>query len=122
MAVFTTFDTQRSVAMLAVGLPGYPVNGHPGAGAIVAYPIPGGVLGAPVVVNQDTDGVAGTAETGDRLGSVLAPGGGFNLLAGMPREDVGRLVDAGAVLSLTFRASRWSGLVRRRRTRPSSPG
>ncbi len=109
MTVFTTFDTQRSVAMLAVGLPGYPVNGHPGAGAIVAYPIPGGVLGAPVVVNQDTAGVAGTAETGDRLGSVLAPGGGSNLLAGMPREDVGPLVDAGAVLHLTFRDSRWSG-------------
>ena len=111
LTVFTSFDIQRSVAMLAVGLPGYPVNGHPGAGAIVVYPIPGGVLGAPVVVNQDTAGVGGTAETGDRLGSVLAPGGGFNLLAGMPREDVGLLVDAGAVLSLTFQDSRWTGRV-----------
>ena len=109
VTVFTSFDIQRDVAMLAVGLPGYPVSGHPGAGAIVAYPVPGGVLGAPVVVSQDTAGVAGTAETGDRLGSVLAPGGGFDLLAGMPREDVGGLVDAGAVLSLTVHDSRWTG-------------
>ncbi len=109
LTVFTPYSFQQGPTMLAVGLPGYPVNGHPGAGTIVAYPIPDGVLGAPVVVNQDTPGVAGIAETGDRLGSVLAPGGGFNLLAGMPREDVGSLVDAGAVLSLTFRDSRWTG-------------
>jgi hypothetical protein len=110
LSVFTPFDLREPVTLLAVGLPGYPVNGHRGAGAIAAYPIPGGVLGAPVVVHQDTPGVAGTAETGDRLGSLLATGGTFNLLAGMPREDVGGLVDAGAVLALTFRDSRWTGV------------
>ncbi|MFA1547599.1 hypothetical protein [Actinomadura chokoriensis] len=54
-------------------------------------------------VTQDSAGVAGTAETGDRFGTVLEVGGpwrdglGEPLVVGVPHEDVGAATDAGGV-------------------------
>lgn len=109
LTVFQSYKIEGSFSVLAVGMPGYRVNGHANAGAVVGYPMPAGVVGAPVAVTQDTPGVPGSAETGDRLGAVLATGSDEGLLAGMPLEDVGDRVDAGIVLSLGLRDGRWSG-------------
>jgi hypothetical protein len=98
-----------TLSVLYVGMPGYPVNGRPAAGAIIGYPIPGGVLGQPVAVTQDSPGVAGVAEAGDRFGSVLSGGTSHDVIVGIPLEDVGGLVDAGTVASLALRDSRWTG-------------
>ncbi len=120
VTIFTTYD-DRPATYLAAGMPGYPVNGHPRAGMIAAYPLPGGVLGAPVTVSQDSPGVGGTAEADDRFGSVLAPGNGYNLLVGVPLEDVGSRADAGIVMVLGFRAGRWAGVAWTEDT-PGIPG
>ncbi len=121
LAVFQNFVSTGPVAMLAVGMPGYRVNGHNDAGAIVGFPIPGGVVGDAVPVTEDTPGVAGVAETGDRFGSVLAPGSGYYLLVGVPLEDIGGLVDAGSVVSLSYRDGAWRGGVWTERS-PGIPG
>ncbi len=51
--------------------------------------------------SQDTAGVPGTAEAGDRFGSSL-DARGLTAVVGVPRENVGRLVDAGSVQVLRF--------------------
>jgi hypothetical protein len=63
------------------------------------------------VLTQDSPGVPGKAERGDRFGSVLSsracwPTCGDLLLVGVPDEDVGTLVNAGAVHSVFLR---WGG-------------
>lgn len=103
LALFTRYRIEGPVPMLGAGMPGYRVNGRATAGAVVAYPILGGVLGAPVVLTQDTPGVAGVAEAGDRFRSVLSRGTPFELLVGIPLEDVGGLVDGGTVATLDLR-------------------
>lgn len=53
-----------------------------------------------VSITQNTSGVAGTPEAGDRFGAAVAAGFDYALV-GVPGEDLGRLRDAGAVQ--TFR-------------------
>jgi hypothetical protein len=88
---------------IAMGMPGFPTRGRAGAGAVLVDIVgtdpdrPG-----PLLLSQDTDGVPGTAEKGDRFGAAvhLVPGstpGTTTLLVGSPGEDVGSAVDAGAV-------------------------
>lgn len=55
--------------------------------------------------SQDTAGVPGRAEAGDRFGSSL-DARGSTAVVGVPREDVGRLVDAGSVQVLRLRPGR----------------
>ena len=89
---------------LAVGVPFEMVSGEPFAGAINA--IYGGSTGLSVggnqFFNQDSDGIDGAAEDGDRFGLALAVGdfdgdGFFDLAVGVPSEDVGTVLSAGAV-------------------------
>lgn len=52
--------------------------------------------------SQDSRGIEGQAEAGDYFGAALAAGdfngdGRFDLAVGVPGEDIGRIVDAGAV-------------------------
>jgi hypothetical protein len=51
------------------------------------------------VLSQDTVGVPGEPEPGERFGSALAIGVGRSLMVGVPYEDHGGIVDAGSVMS-----------------------
>jgi hypothetical protein len=91
---------------LVVGVPGADVSGRSDAGAILVFQgTAGGVVGNnPAMITQFTGGVGGTAEPGDRFGSTLAEGhfqpGPMSVAVGVPGEDVGGAVDAGAVNTL----------------------
>jgi FG-GAP repeat len=90
---------------LAVGSPGEDVGTRADAGAVVLLPgdldhLPGSLPAK--VLTQDSAGVPGTAEKGDRFGQTLAaiwspapiP---YQLAVGAPGEDVGDAADAGTV-------------------------
>ncbi len=116
--------TEAGVArpVLIVGMTGERApNGRRGGG-IAAIPVPGGVPGEAVVATEDTPGVAGVAEEGDRFGQVLAPDGGPTIIVGTPGEDLGTVRDAGAVSVLYLDPSmRWSGSTFAQST-PGVPG
>jgi hypothetical protein len=93
---------------LVIGVPQDRVGllGSPGsrAGAVnVIYGSAGGLTATgDQLWHQDVPGIEGAAETGDKFGAALSwgdfNGDGFDDLAiGVPREDVGSVVDAGAV-------------------------
>ena len=91
-----------SAAELVIAAPGAEVAGADAAGVI--YIVSGLVPATPVVVGTfSQDGaVPGAVELGDAFGEVLAPGdfdgNGFaDLAVGLPFEDVGAMLDAGAV-------------------------
>jgi hypothetical protein len=103
---------------IAIGAPGEDVGHIRDAGMInFLYALFSGSRPRPSirVLTQDSPGVPGKAERGDRFGSVLAVpyravGQPERLLVGVPDEDLGTLVDAGAVWSLSFstRDPTWS--------------
>jgi hypothetical protein len=90
----------ESLTTLAIGEPGRDIGSAVDAGRVIRLDD----LDSPdepnyAVVQQGGNG-AGSPESGDRFGEVLklAPtGAGTILFIGVPREDVGNLVDAGAV-------------------------
>ncbi|MGW1954741.1 FG-GAP-like repeat-containing protein [Streptomyces sp. NPDC001920] len=68
----------------------------------------------PVVINQDTTGVPGTAEHADGMGSGLSVGdtngdGYLDVATGLPGEDLDGVTDAGAVLVLRGSANGLTG-------------
>ena len=90
---------------LAVGAPGEDVGAVANAGAVsVLYGSSGGLASDGQVLTQDTAGVPGVSEIGDRFGAALVAGD-FNgdafsdLAVGAPGEDLSD-VDAGAVTIL----------------------
>ena len=90
-------------AGLWIGAPGEDVGSVKDAGMVtLVKATTGGMLGAGGVqnVHQDSAGVPGAAEAGDRFGERLS-GGARTLLVGVPQEDVGKAKDAGIVLALT---------------------
>lgn len=88
---------------LAIGVPGETVGGLAGAGAVnVMYGGAGGVGAANQFWTQDSPGILDFAEAGDGFGSSLTTGDYDNdnfddLVIGVMNEDVGAVVDAGAV-------------------------
>ncbi|MCG3039415.1 VCBS repeat-containing protein [Streptomyces sp. S1A] len=84
---------------IAIADPEATVSGHPEAGTVhIAY---GGGRGAEEI-SQDTEGIPGTAEPGDRYGHALATfdhngDGCADLVVGSPYEDIGDQADAGSV-------------------------
>ncbi|WP_329339302.1 VCBS repeat-containing protein [Streptomyces sp. NBC_00663] len=65
-------------------------------------------------LNQDSPGVPGTAEKGDRFGTDVRLGdvdgdGCLDVLTGVPGEDIGSVADAGAVVVLSGRADGLTG-------------
>jgi hypothetical protein len=91
-------------ADLAVGVPDEDVDAVADAGAVnVIYGSSAGLLGTGHLQwTQDSTGIADSAETGDHFGAAVAVGdvngdGVSDLIVGVPDEDVGAVVDAGAV-------------------------
>jgi hypothetical protein len=89
---------------LAVGIPGEKVGIRGDAGAVhIVYGGAGGLSAqGDHIIHQNTAGVDGAAQAGDRFGSSLAAGaitsdGRADLVVGVPFEKVGTKVDAGAV-------------------------
>jgi hypothetical protein len=95
---------QDGFADLAIGVAWQDVGAVGAAGAVhVLYGTADGLTGAgSQFLTQDSPGVRGSAESGDFFGSALAAGdfdhdGYADLAVGTPDEDVGGVVDAGAV-------------------------
>ena len=61
---------------------------------------------ARTAVTQDSPGIPGAAEAGDRFGAALSinylvgSGGIVDIAVGVPNEDIGSLADAGSVIIL----------------------
>jgi V8-like Glu-specific endopeptidase len=94
-------------ADLALSQPGEAVDGAVATGSVtVLYGSASGLAGSGSQVwHQNTSGIGGENEDGDRLGASLATGDldrdGFkDLLIGVPYEDIGDAVDTGSVLVL----------------------
>ncbi|WP_375424146.1 hypothetical protein [uncultured Friedmanniella sp.] len=91
---------------LAVGAPGEDLRGKADTGAVTLARISlttGEPVGSVRSVDQDTAGVAGTAEPGDAFGSALSSTGAVSaqtFLVGSPGEDVGRARNAGMVQTI----------------------
>ncbi|MGH3381159.1 MAG: hypothetical protein ACRDP6_41145 [Actinoallomurus sp.] len=89
------------VGVLA-GTPGEDIGSATNAGSIVYWHTD--PAATTVGVNQDTVGIPGSVESGDRFGSALydiqegrEDEGNGEALVGIPRENVGKVVDAGMV-------------------------
>ncbi len=101
---------------LAIGAPGQSVSGESAAGAVhVLWGAAAGLSTAgSEMFHQDSPGLADTAEASDRFGSALVSGQ-FNgstfadLAIGVPLEDVGSAMDAGAVQVVYGNAGGFSG-------------
>jgi hypothetical protein len=87
---------------LYVGAPGDVVSGKKAAGSVTAL----SRFSPQRLITQNTSGVPGTAETGDRFGSSIAGNkyapsrNNFQLAVGSPGEDLGSAKDAGTVTVL----------------------
>ncbi len=85
---------------LAIGVPGRDINEIEDAGRVIRLNWTGSDTDPEVVTIDQNFDEDENAEFGDRFGEVLellATGNGDYLLVGIPREDVGATVDAGAV-------------------------
>ncbi|MFJ4967166.1 trypsin-like serine protease [Streptomyces sp. NPDC088729] len=85
--------TIAGVPYLAIGLPGEDGSGFTNAGAVVYLH---GTGQTNVLINQDSEGVAGAMESNDDFGASLA-GSPQHLAIGAPGEAIGGMADAGAV-------------------------
>jgi hypothetical protein len=86
---------------IAAGAPGEAIGTLANAGSVTAMTNPSALAVTGYAITQDSDGVAGAAEAGDRFGASLSwvrPATGVPTLAvGVPGEDVGTVTDAGMV-------------------------
>jgi hypothetical protein len=105
-----------SVADLAIGAPSEGVGSAAQAGAVnVVYGAAGGLTATGNQQWRQDSGIGGMAELGDRFGFALTSGDFNNdtladLAIGAPVEDVGTVVDAGAVNVLYGSAGRLTTL------------
>lgn len=80
---------------VVIGLPNAVVGSAAGAGEVIRlHAGPTSATFTAEIWTQDSPGVSGTAEPGDHFGAAVVPDG---YAVGIPGEDVGSIVDAGAV-------------------------
>jgi hypothetical protein len=110
----------RSVSDVWVGVPGKDVGAAVDAGAVEQFRVTSsGTASYLGMLTQNSPGVAGTAETGDRFGEVLSDG--FTRLAvGVPHEDIGTAKDAGMVDVIALNGA--TGSVGITQNSPGMPG
>jgi hypothetical protein len=84
------------VDLLVVGIPHESVGNRGGAGAILTVPGPPQNRAGSLLITQNTAGVPGIAEAGDRFGTAVS-GDDEGFVVGVPGEDIGRARDTGMV-------------------------
>jgi hypothetical protein len=101
---------------LAVGAPGEDISARPDIGSVALFSGQAGGLSGinPRNLFQRLGGVGGQSETGDQFGWSLAAGlyngdDFYDLAVGVPAEDIGTVVDAGAVNTLHGSAAGLAG-------------
>jgi hypothetical protein len=109
-AALDLFFTAGPVATIGIGVPGEDISGRKDVGSVswakfALSSVPeeqnGPLLGTNFTTDQDSPGVPGGMEAGDRFGSSLSLGefgqetGGKLLMVGAPGEDVGSVANAG---------------------------
>lgn len=108
----TTGDAQQPEPAVVYGVPGEDLGGVTNAGSagLVLFDRDTGTVAAATAISQNSYGISGSAESGDRFGAAVevfqGPGGfgcdtsgvrGYTLVVGVPGEDVGGVPDAGIV-------------------------
>ena len=82
--------------LIAIGAPGENVGTVADAGSVTVLKNDGTKLVNRLTFTQNTAGIAGTVEAGDRFGQALAFRDKRTMVIGVPGEDVGTVVDAGS--------------------------
>jgi FG-GAP repeat len=89
---------------LVIGVPGKDVGALTDAGQAVELPFVAGHPGTAAVLDQNSPGVVGAAEAGDRFGAAVAlsgvKGSDGGIAVGAPGEDIGTDADAGSVTAI----------------------
>lgn len=86
--------------LIVAAAPELTVSGHKRAGGLVVWPVDAaGVPGTRSTVTENTSGIPGVSEAGDRFGYSIAASGS-TLVVGTPYENVGAVVDAGTLTVL----------------------
>ena len=89
---------------LVIGVPGKDVGTAADAGQAVYVPFVTGHPGTAAVIDQNSPGVAGAAESGDHFGAAVALSGvkgvAGGIAVGAPDEDIGTDEDAGSVTAI----------------------
>ena len=118
-------------AGVLVGQPEEDVGTLVDAGMLTVLPAPGVPGGpGPYAATQDTPGIPGAAEAGDRLGAALdthpavgrAPERAHPVWVSAPREDLGELRDAGLVHRLVAGRSSFTSVLALTQDSPGVPG
>lgn len=117
-AALSETTTAKEQYLLMIGAPGYdrPAT-DAGAVYLVQVDLGTGAHRAPLLVDQDTPGVAGSARKGDGFGSVLSGN-----LVGVPSKDVGTATDAGAVVRLLITSNSPQLVIAGQEWTQNSPG
>lgn len=112
-------DFGRSLALraghLAVGVPGESLGAAKRTGQVQLLQWDAGLRAfTPVrALSQNTSGVPGSNESGDRFGRKVAiargltASGSFDVVIGTPQENAGSIIDAGSVTVANFTAARY---------------
>ena len=115
---------------LAIGAPGTNVSGRNDAGWVgVLHAVDGGNL--PIEFTQDTTGIPGSAEAGDRFGAAVSvshlvrTGDGqdtLDVVVGSPTEDIGTDADAGSITLIADVYDGFAGATAYDQNSPGVPG
>jgi hypothetical protein len=96
---------EPSAHAIAIGAPGFDVGSAADAGWVAMTAAVDGGTGSSSVT-QNSPGIPGAAETGDRFGAALTinhligQNGTVDVAVGVPNEDIGSATDAGSVIVL----------------------